>query len=132
MKKIMKVFSFYVGHPTSTETPSFTTNTPPMTTANCDHGWTVPMNGDNPNNGDGGDYETISALQQKYQFCSKSMISDIRCVIGGTQQEYDQVGQKVTCDRNEGLICNNADQTDGQCQDYAVLFFCDCKECKSN
>lgn len=119
-----------LGYTTSVSPTTATTKIPLVTQSKCDHGWTVPMNTDNPNNGDGGDYETIAALRQQYSFCDQSMVSSIRCIIGGTQQGYDQAGQKVTCDHNQGLICNNADQIDKQCQDYAVMFFCDCRECK--
>ena len=30
----------------------------------------------------------------------------------------------LTCDRDTGLSCENADQADNLCEDYEVRFFC--------
>ncbi|XP_067648949.1 mucin-5AC-like [Haliotis asinina] len=94
----------------------------------CNHGWTSMMNEARPGDADGGDLETIDKLRKSNKFCDASNIISIECVVAGTNTGHEMTGQQVTCDKQAGLLCFNSKQSNGQCLDYAVRFFCDCAQ----
>ncbi|XP_048245056.1 mucin-19-like isoform X7 [Haliotis rufescens] len=94
----------------------------------CNHGWTSMMNEARPGDSDGGDLETIDKLRKSNKFCDESNIISIECVVAGTNTGHEMTGQQVTCDKQAGLLCFNSKQSNGQCLDYAVRFFCDCAQ----
>ncbi|XP_013401801.1 cartilage intermediate layer protein 1 [Lingula anatina] len=59
--------------------------------------------------------------------CSDHEPLDIQCRVRGTNQPWDQAGQKirVKCTPSEGFACDIADQQIEQnCYDYEVRFLC--------
>ncbi|XP_078657641.1 uncharacterized protein LOC144903401 isoform X5 [Branchiostoma floridae x Branchiostoma belcheri] len=124
--------------PPPPSTTTFTTSTASTTTkpfslpmecpvAGAD-AWTPWMNVDTPADGDGGDYDTLEALHQKYVFCEDNMITQVECQVVGFAVPADMTGQKVTCDVTTGLICINDLQLDQKCYDYEIRVFCACGE----
>ena len=98
----------------------------------CVQGWSPFMNVDNPKNKSvaseiygGGDIESLSALRQRYSFCAHP--TSIQCRSAKDQYPYIRTGDvDVICDVNKGLLCMNRKQTDGECADYEVSFYCNC------
>ncbi|XP_071945589.1 cartilage intermediate layer protein 2-like [Antedon mediterranea] len=85
--------------------------------------WTRWFNRDNPSGT--GDWETVTSLyyENPNQMCQNPV--DIQCqTIGGSS--YTSTGEVVSCSASVGLVCKNADQTDGYCRDYRVRFKCPC------
>ncbi|XP_078600776.1 uncharacterized protein LOC144875877 isoform X3 [Branchiostoma floridae x Branchiostoma japonicum] len=118
---------------TTTFTTSSSTTTKPFSlpmecpVAGAD-AWTPWMNVDSPTDGDGGDYETLEALHQKYVFCEDNMITQVKCQVAGFGASAESQGQKVTCDVSTGLICINDLQLPHTCLDYEIRVFCACGE----
>ncbi|XP_039609077.1 mucin-2-like isoform X2 [Polypterus senegalus] len=78
-----------------------------------------------------GDFETIANIKQKgYAICQSPR--EIQCrAVELPDVELSEIGQIVTCNLNEGLICKNNDQTGDVklCYDYEVRFLC-CEGCE--
>ncbi|WAR09825.1 MFGM-like protein [Mya arenaria] len=125
------------GSPTMTPRSQKTgvpTITPPSVTGvpgttghyNCTQGWTSAMSV-TTSAITGDELETISDLRRKYEFCDDEMIVSIRCADLISEKTAEELGQKVTCDMTQGLICKGADQAGGKCADYTVQLYCDCE-----
>ncbi|WAQ93429.1 MFGM-like protein [Mya arenaria] len=125
------------GSPTMTPPSQKTgvpTMTPPSVTGvpgttghyNCTQGWTSAMSV-TTSAITGDELETISDLRRRYEFCDDEMIVSIRCADLISEKTAEELGQKVTCDMTQGLICKGADQAGGKCADYTVQLYCDCE-----
>ena len=42
------------------------------------------------------------------------------------KKDYTESDDVVTCKLPSGLACNNEQQSDGLCEDYAIRVFCTC------
>ncbi|XP_019623677.1 PREDICTED: mucin-2-like isoform X2 [Branchiostoma belcheri] len=109
---------------TQTTTPSPT----PMEI--CPYGtqfWTPFMSAHHPDTAQTGvqETETYDLLSQAYNLCGKDMVDKIICRESATHMQA-QTGGMVTCDLENGLVCNNAMQPDHDCVDYEVSFHCNC------
>ena len=103
--------------------------TPTSSDLVCNHGWTQMMSVDSPSI-DGNDLEPLDKLRKTYRFCDDSHIVTIRCAGLISDEEASQMGEKTSCDIKDGFRCYGADQDDGKCEDYAVQFYCDCRQSK--
>jgi len=88
-------------------------------------GWTQWYDTDNPSGS--GDYELLSSLKKSYDICGGLSVSKIECqTVGGL--DFTLTGQKVSCDKNVGFSCGNANNggsfITAPCQDYKVRFYC--------
>ncbi|XP_052248669.1 mucin-5AC-like isoform X9 [Dreissena polymorpha] len=92
---------------------------------NCTQGWTKAMSVSTPSF-TGDDLETIADLRKKHAFCGDGNIVAIRCTGLISEKSAEEMGQKVTCDVSQGLLCYGAEQAGGKCEDYAVQVYCDC------
>ncbi|WAR09835.1 CRAM-like protein [Mya arenaria] len=109
-----------------TMTPPSVTGVPGKTGIyNCTQGWTSAMSV-TTSSITGDDLETITDLRRKYEFCDDEKIVSIRCADLISDKTAKELGQKVTCDMTQGLICKGADQPGGKCADYMVQLYCDC------
>lgn len=83
--------------------------------------WTAWYNDDTPEGS--GDYEDINILRVKHpEICKKPI--DVECRTN-TSLDSSSSGEKVICDKNVGVYCVNAEQTDAKCNyDYEVRFNC--------
>uniref|UniRef100_A0A803XVQ8 Mucin 2, oligomeric mucus/gel-forming n=1 Tax=Meleagris gallopavo TaxID=9103 RepID=A0A803XVQ8_MELGA len=99
----------------------------PMT--NCECIWTDWIDLSQPNRSDvnSGDYETIDKINNSSLVCVKA--ENISC----RAKDYpnislEELGQKVECNVNTGLICNNKDQENNSnisyCHNYEVSICC--------
>ncbi|KAI8490125.1 hypothetical protein Bbelb_321950 [Branchiostoma belcheri] len=89
--------------------------------------WTPWMNVFYPTHSNGGDFETLENLRDKYMFCDDGMIVSVECRTADVNHiPSDQSGQKVICDIDNGLICSNDMNAPEYCHDYEIRFFCDC------
>lgn len=80
-------------------------------------GWTPWLNGDAP--GGSGDWE----LRNRFNgVCVHPQAIQCRATNGTYWTQTGDVG--VTCDRDIGLSCQNADQPDSTCENYEVRFYC--------
>lgn len=80
-------------------------------------GWTAWLNRDNQFGS--GDWELRS---QHPSACAEPQAIQCRTRNGTYWTQSGDVN--VTCDRNIGLICRNADQSDSLCENYEVRFYC--------
>lgn len=113
------------------ETTTTTTAAPIRKAAGrCDvSGWTPWMNAHVPGPGDWSDSETFNALRVYHEFCDDAMVTQIRCRVTGTHVPFDLAGQRgLTCDLNNGLLCNGQLQNNLKCWDYEVQLYCTCPE----
>uniref|UniRef100_H0XU65 Mucin 5AC, oligomeric mucus/gel-forming n=1 Tax=Otolemur garnettii TaxID=30611 RepID=H0XU65_OTOGA len=104
--------------PTSLETPSESTATPVC------H-WSNWYDGGRPEAGnEGGDFETFENLRQRgYQMCGAP--TDIECRAADfPSKSLHELGQKVACDRMEGLTCINREQNPPLCLNYELRVLC--------
>ncbi|WP_224245739.1 hypothetical protein [Hyalangium gracile] len=81
-------------------------------------GWTPWLNRDAP--GGVGDYETLSDFLAAGQACSNPTAIECRTT-GGVL--WNQTGQVYSCTLSGGA-CQNSNQSNGQCLDYMVRFYC--------
>ncbi|XP_077870073.1 uncharacterized protein LOC100366685 [Saccoglossus kowalevskii] len=104
---------------------------PTGTTEICKPGYTEWMNTDTPLD-DGDDIESIEDLRLFYIFCDTPIEIECRDIESDTSP--DELGQTVTCDVLNGLLCYGMDQEMGVCKDYKVRFHCgECSDtCGSN
>ncbi|XP_071344370.1 mucin-2-like [Trachinotus anak] len=119
----------------SSSTTTVSTISTNKTTANCFFcKWTGWINNDYPDpSKDGGDYETIDKITDPdLNVCSKPL--EIEC--RATQYKgvpLKNLGQKVTCNPTDGLVCHNKDQGISPfCYDYEIRVKCCMNICKSS
>ncbi|XP_051778461.1 mucin-5B-like [Erpetoichthys calabaricus] len=117
-----------------TTQPSLTSKSSTATTAaKCtpECKYTSWINSFYPDFGSTGDLETITNIKQKgYDICQSPR--EIQCrAVELPEVALSEIGQIVTCNLNEGLICKNNDQPDDVklCYDYEVRFLC-CEGCE--
>ncbi|XP_030270539.1 mucin-5AC-like [Sparus aurata] len=122
--------------PNTTTAPSTTTETTattqPPTTSPCPGGhtmtcgWTEWINLGKPTLGpDGGEDESINKIiSAGYHVCSTPVQVQCRAVLY-PGLSITQVGQSVICNKDVGLICNNSRQElQQECFDYEIKFEC--------
>uniref|UniRef100_A0ABM5F8M9 LOW QUALITY PROTEIN: uncharacterized protein n=1 Tax=Pogona vitticeps TaxID=103695 RepID=A0ABM5F8M9_9SAUR len=74
-----------------------------------------------PNNGD---YETPEKIRARGHNVCK-IPDDVECRAQSFPTEkLESLGQKITCTKTNGLICNNKDQNPPICYNYEIRFFC--------
>ena len=94
-----------------------------MTT--CVYRWSLWINKDSPNTGDGNDYEMMLAMD-KAKFCPGGRITEVECsTVNNTPSEL--TGETVDCNVYSGLTCLFVENAPIPCSDYKVRYFCDCK-----
>jgi hypothetical protein len=79
-------------------------------------GWTSWLNRDGP--GGSGDWETRTDFPE---VCASPTDIQAQTTSG---IDWTQTGEVLTVSPSVGLVCRNADQPDGICEDYQVRFFC--------
>ena len=89
--------------------------------------WTPWLNRDTP--GGTGDFETLRdhRRERPREVCERP--SDIECRVKGSSDLVDTgvlaSGERFTCDRTVGAVCDNRKQPPGaRCRDYEVRFAC--------
>jgi hypothetical protein len=78
--------------------------------------------------GDGGEYETLVELQQLYPkfYCSNPIALQAHVVGSNTVFDTRLVSQHLNrFNLQDGLVCLNADQGNGRCNDYQTRYLCD-------
>ncbi|KAK7483904.1 hypothetical protein BaRGS_00024788, partial [Batillaria attramentaria] len=103
-------------------TPTRHPDLTPVVTRCSKSTWTPWVNRDLPETG-GGDYEKLTKDELSAQ-CIGGVITNIECYSGDTPAVA--MGEVVACSVDEGLVCNNDDNTPVPCSDYKVRYFCDC------
>ncbi|XP_026705984.1 mucin-2 [Athene cunicularia] len=122
-----------------TTTVTVTTTRPP-TTPNCECIWTDWIDVSYPNSSDrnSGDYETFENILKHNSSWVCAKAENISCRAERFPEvNIEDLGQKVECDVNTGLICNNSDQVMGGivpmpvCLNYEISLCCvpDIPEC---
>jgi hypothetical protein len=82
--------------------------------------WTPWLNRDSPSgNGDG---EHLSIFVQEGKVCANPV--GIQCRRASDMMDWTETGERVVCNTRQGATCLNSEQSDGQCDDYEVRFFC--------
>ena len=81
--------------------------------------WTKWLNRDRP--GGKGDYETVAGHVEDGNACENPTAIQCRSTDG---KNWTATGEKYYCEESLGGRCVNAEQPDGQCQDYEVRFKC--------
>ncbi|XP_012668766.1 mucin-5B [Otolemur garnettii] len=87
--------------------------------------WSNWYDGGRPEAGnEGGDFETFENLRQRgYQMCGAP--TDIECRAADfPSKSLHELGQKVACDRMEGLTCINREQNPPLCLNYELRVLC--------
>ncbi|PVD30853.1 hypothetical protein C0Q70_10128 [Pomacea canaliculata] len=112
----------------SGQTPSIsptaqTGGTPTPAPGRCTPGWTTWINTPSTNDGDREQLTT----EQKQQLCPNGKMVEVDCQTV-TGIEYFSSGEVVTCDVDQGLICNNVDNEPVPCNDYKIRYRCECIE----
>ncbi|KAK6180688.1 hypothetical protein SNE40_008693 [Patella caerulea] len=85
--------------------------------------WTRYYNRDRPTGT--GDYETLSLINQENPYarvCTDPIAIDVR--VTRTGFDYSTAGEVVCLVPELGFSCVDAQQPDGQCQDYKIRFCC--------
>ncbi|XP_052548647.1 mucin-2 isoform X11 [Tympanuchus pallidicinctus] len=118
---------------TSTVPPTIVTQThsppPSLPVTNCECIWTDWIDSSQPDRSDvnSGDYEIIDKINNSSLVCVKA--ENITC----RAKDYpnislEELGQKVECSVNTGLICNNKDQENNSnisyCHNYEISICC--------
>ncbi|XP_029438971.1 mucin-5AC-like [Rhinatrema bivittatum] len=109
-------------------TPSATVTTPAVTSTPCIHElcqWTkwYDVSYPQPRLGSG-DFETFENITAKgYPICQSPR--DIKCrSVSFPDKPLDQLNQKVDCNKQHGLICQNRDQYPPICLNYEIQILC--------
>uniref|UniRef100_A0AAQ5YCF1 Uncharacterized protein n=1 Tax=Amphiprion ocellaris TaxID=80972 RepID=A0AAQ5YCF1_AMPOC len=121
----------------TTVTKSPTTTTPPTTTETpCQETscyWSEWINADYPEYGPlGGDNETIKYIIKKgYDICDNPI--EVECqAVHYPGMPLDKLGQKVTCNNQVGLLCENSLQHPPICLNYEIkVKCCKTKQCST-
>ncbi|KAF2349766.1 Coagulation factor 5/8 C-terminal domain, partial [Trinorchestia longiramus] len=109
---------------TSTSTLPVTRQPIPPVQIRCNE-WTPWLNMKRNNLGD---FQRIADLRQRDEFsalCETPL--NVSCREANAKLPAAQLGQVLTCDPSEGLVCLNANNSQ-PCYDYEVAFFCACEE----
>ncbi|XP_077654314.1 mucin-5AC [Urocitellus parryii] len=87
--------------------------------------WTHWMDGSYPGPGrDSGDFDTFHNLRSKgYKFCERPTSVECRAQFF-PNTPLAELGQQVTCNSEEGLICWNRDQLPPICYNYEIRIQC--------
>ncbi|KAG3284354.1 mucin 5AC, oligomeric mucus/gel-forming [Ictidomys tridecemlineatus] len=87
--------------------------------------WTQWMDGSYPGPGkDSGDFDTFHNLRSKgYKFCERPTSVECRAQFF-PNTPLAELGQQVTCNSEEGLICWNRDQLPPICYNYEIRIQC--------
>ncbi|KAM7019734.1 mucin-2 [Passerculus sandwichensis] len=121
---------------TTSRAPTTTTTTVPTTTqtpAPCECIWTDWFDVTYPDGSDrnSGDYETFENIWKKYPSWECAKVENISCRAEKfPSTSIADLGQKVECNVNVGLICNNKDQQIGGiipmpvCLNYEISVCC--------
>uniref|UniRef100_A0AAQ6IV34 Mucin 5.1, oligomeric mucus/gel-forming n=1 Tax=Anabas testudineus TaxID=64144 RepID=A0AAQ6IV34_ANATE len=81
---------------------------------------------------DGGDFETINKITDTYlSGCKKPLKIECRA-IDFRDEPLNDLGQKVTCNPTDGLICYNKDQMPPKCLDYEIRVKCCLNICEQS
>lgn len=81
--------------------------------------WSPWLNRDNP--GGTGDWEMLADFTTSQVGCSLPAFIEAQTTTGVSWQN---AGENLTVSPDVGLVCRNADQSDGACRDYRVRFGC--------
>ncbi|XP_008587039.1 PREDICTED: mucin-5B-like [Galeopterus variegatus] len=87
--------------------------------------WSAWYDGDRPEPSmGGGDFETFANLRNRgYQVCQAP--ADIECRAQRfPSRPLEVLGQKVDCDRTQGLTCLNSEQSPSLCHNYELRVLC--------
>ena len=87
--------------------------------------WTNWLDGSYPGSGrNSGDFDTFVNLRSKgYKFCEKPRNVECRAQFF-PNTPLEELGQNVTCSREEGLICLNKNQLPPMCYNYEIRIEC--------
>jgi hypothetical protein len=107
--------------PTTTLAPAAQTTA----ATQCVTGWSAWINNHHPDTGDG-DYELMTSSELA-AFCPGGTITHVDCMTVDNI-EYFSSGEILTCDANNGLVCNNGDNFPVPCSDYKIRYQCQCGE----
>ncbi|MDJ0763879.1 MAG: FecR domain-containing protein [Myxococcota bacterium] len=83
--------------------------------------WTFWVSRDTPN-GKGEAENFLPILNAGFPVCQKP--TRIECRTRASRVDWLMTGDRLICELPTGLFCVNAEQPDGQCEDYEVRFFC--------
>ena len=78
---------------------------------------------DSPKSGNG-DFETLAAIRLQYplEVCKKPV--GIQAELSDTMKPFGRGNDSLSISPLDGLVCINADQEAGRCQNYRVRFCC--------
>ncbi|KAK7501349.1 hypothetical protein BaRGS_00007474, partial [Batillaria attramentaria] len=114
----------YTPSPTTTPyPPGYTGDAPTASPYTCVSGWSKWISADTPDTGDG-DHELLTD-QAKQGLCPGGELKQIECQTVNNIP-YHSSGEIVTCSVDQGLVCNNADNSPIPCSDYQVRYLCEC------
>ncbi|KAL1787651.1 mucin-5AC [Sigmodon hispidus] len=87
--------------------------------------WTDWIDGSYPGPGrDSGDFDTFKNLRSKgYKFCEKPKNVECRAQFF-PNTPLEELGQDITCNREEGLLCLNKNQLPPICYNYEIRIEC--------
>jgi hypothetical protein len=91
----------------------------PLPTESTD--WTQWFDRDDPSGS--GDYELLSNIRSAYPDVCENP-AGVECRATLTKADSSKTGEVVTCSKESGFSCVNANQPDGICRDYEVRFYC--------
>lgn len=98
---------------------------PPLDSGSGDYRW---VNMDTPTNGDGGDFETLVGLEQRYPkfYCSSPTWVSARAVGSERSFSTNSTPDKLhSFSMRDGVVCLNSEQSGGkQCHDYETRYLC--------
>lgn len=93
----------------------------------CITRWSSWLNRDKPDTNNG-DYEKMTSAEIK-KFCPGGTIKQVECQTS-TGIPFHSTGAIQSCTKEQGMICNNADNFPVGCEDYQIRYFCMCSgEC---
>jgi hypothetical protein len=97
-----------------------------MTTpAMCISRWSDWINANHPTPDlSSGDHELMTSSELA-AFCPGGTITHVDCMTVDNI-EYFSSGEILTCDANNGLVCNNTDNDPVPCSDYKIRYECSC------
>ncbi|KAG8238941.1 hypothetical protein J437_LFUL000780, partial [Ladona fulva] len=67
----------------------------------------------------------MKVSERPHAFCERSKIADIQCRAVGTGIRFDETGQNVRCNIEEGLVCNPS-EAGSTCINYEIRVLCLC------
>ncbi|XP_052092501.1 mucin-5AC-like [Mytilus californianus] len=91
----------------------------------CITRWSSWLNRDKPDTNNG-DYEKMTPEEIR-KFCPGGTIKQVECQTS-TGIPFHSTGAIQSCTKEQGMICNNADNFPVGCDDYQIKYFCMCGE----